>query len=184
MQRNGIDLEVWEKTSQEVRKNPGMAGVTVRTRHQWEGGFAVEAETGELDTAGEVTRRTFSFRTDWPTDVGGGDTGPTPGEALLAALAGCVGLTYVANATSRNTAISGMEIAIEARVDLGRLFEAGQARPGFSSIQVIVQPTSDANPDVLAELGQLTTETSSVFDSLAHPVDIALNVEPRISPAS
>ena len=105
------------------------------------------------------------------------NTGPSPGEAILGALAGCVGLSYVANAINRGVDIEQMEIEIEARADLGSVFEVGDARPGFSSVKILVKVQSDADELTLADLGRAATRTSAVFDSLVSPTPVTLDVE-------
>ena len=177
MKCNGIDLQVWESAKESVQEDPEEARVVVRTLHRWAGGFGIEGHAKEIESAGVITPRTFEFKTDWPEDVGGADAGPSPGEAILGALAGCVGLSYVANAINRGVAIDQMEIAIQASADLGSVFEAGNPRPRFSNIEIIVKVRSDADAQILADLGQAATRTSTVFDSLVNPVPITLTVE-------
>jgi uncharacterized OsmC-like protein len=141
------------------------------------GGFGIEGHAKEIESAGKITPRAFEMKTDWPEDVGGADAGPSPGEAVLGALAGCVGLSYVANAVNRGVAIDQIEIVIQASADLGSVFEAGNPRPGFSNIEIVVKVRSDADEQTLADLGRAATRTSTVFDSLASPVPLTLNVE-------
>ena len=177
MKSNGIDLELWEGVKEVVQEDPEEARVIVRTAHRWIGGFGIEGHTKEIESAGEITPRAFEFRTDWPEDVGGADRGPSPGEAILGALAGCVGLSYVANAVNRGVELEQLEILIEARADLQSVFEAGNARPGFSSVKIRVKVQSTADEQTLAELGRAATRTSTVFDSLVSSVQVTLDVE-------
>jgi uncharacterized OsmC-like protein len=177
MKRNGIDLGVWNEVKAAIREDPEEAKVIVRTVHHWTEGFGFHGQAREIESAGEVTKRTFEFETDWPDDVGGADSGPSPGEALLGALGGCVGLSYIASALNRGVDIDHLEIVIEARADLEAVFDAGDARPALSRVDVLVKVRSDAEEQTLVELGEAATRTSTVFDSLANPVPISLDVE-------
>ena len=177
MKSNGIDLELWESVKGDVQEDPEEARVIVRTAHCWIGGFGIEGYTKEIESGGQITPRGFVFRTDWPQEVGGADRGPSPGEAILGALAGCVGLSYVANAVNRGVEIEQLEIVIEASADLGSLFEAGNARPGFSSVKILMKVRSDADEVTLGDLGRAAARTSAVFDSLVNPVEVTLDVE-------
>jgi uncharacterized OsmC-like protein len=177
MKSNGIDLQLWESVKEAVQEDPAQARVIVRTAHRWMGGFGIEGHATEIESAGEVTPRAFEFKTDWPEDAGGADAGPSPGEAILGALAGCVGLSYVANAINRGVEIDHIEIVIEASADLGSVFEAGNPRPGFSNIEILVKVRSNADEQTLADLGQKATRTSTVFDSLVSPVPLTLTVK-------
>jgi uncharacterized OsmC-like protein len=174
---NGLDMALLQAAVGEMREHPESAAVTIRTRHRWDDGFAVDGYADEFEQAGEVTARTFTFRTDWPPEVGGRDSGPSPGEAILGALGGCVAMTYITKAATRGVDIEELEVTIEATVDLRGFFELAAVRAGLSGAQVNVRVRSSADDAVLDELGQLVTRTSAVYDSLANPVPIQLSMQ-------
>lgn len=101
-----------------MQEQPEAGAITIRTRHAWDGRFAVDGTSDEIESGGEVTKRSYRFRTDWPPDIGGADSGPSPGEALLGALGGCVAMTYITKATLRGIDIEELEVTIDAHVDL------------------------------------------------------------------
>jgi uncharacterized OsmC-like protein len=173
---NGIDLDLLHEAVEELRRSPE-ATVTIRTRHRWDQGFAVDGSAYEFEEAGEVTARSFRFRTDWPPEIGGRDSGPSPGEALLGALGGCVALTYVAKAAMRGVDIDELEVIIEGQVDLRGVFELDAVRAGLGSATVTVRVRSDADDAVLNELGRTVVRASAVYDSLANPVPVQLEVQ-------
>lgn len=175
--RNGPNLHLLQGVADEFRDHPEAAMVIIRTSHRWDHGFAVDGRAGEFEAAGEVTPRASTFRTDWPPEVGGQDSGPSPGEALLGALGGCVAMTYVKKAASRGIDIDELEVSIEARVDLRGAFELDAVRAGLAAATVTVKVRSDADNAVLAEIGQTVTHASVVFDSLANPVPLQLAVK-------
>ncbi len=177
MQRNGLDLDLLQGAIETFRAQPDAGTVTIRTLHRWDDGFGVDGYAKEVEEAGEVTARRFTFRTDWPPEIGGRDSGPSPGEALLGALGGCVAMTYIVKAASRGVTIDELEVMIEARVDLQGAFELDSVRAGLSDITVTVGIRSDADDAVLDELAQTTSRTSAVFDSLANPVTMRMLVQ-------
>jgi uncharacterized OsmC-like protein len=174
---NGLDLDLLQGTVEEMRHDPKAATVTIRTRHQWDHGFAVNGYTEDFEEAGVVTPRTFTFRTDWPREIGGDDSGPSPGEAILGALGGCVAMTYVTKAATRGVHIDELQVNIEATVDLRGVFELAAVRAGLASAIVTVKVRSAADDATLDELGQAVTRASAVFDSLANPVPLRLAVQ-------
>ena len=176
LQRNGLQLEILQGIGSAVRAEPQAGSVTIRTRHRWDDGLAVDGQTLEIESAGEVTTRAFTFRTDWPPDVGGRDSGPAPGEILLGALGGCVGMTYIMHAATEGIDVGELDITIEAGWDVRGLFELDGVPAGLSSVAVTVSVRADATPEELEHIGALTARTSAVFNSLAHPIPIELSV--------
>jgi len=177
MQTNGLDLELLQGAMDAIREQPEAGIVTIRTLHRWDDGFGVDGYVKEVEEGGEVTARKFTFRTDWPVEVGGRDSGPAPGEALLGALGGCVAMTYITKAALRGITIDELEVMIEARVDLQGTFELDSVRAGLSDITISVGVRSDADDATLQQLAQTTTRTSGAFDSLANPVPMQLLVQ-------
>jgi uncharacterized OsmC-like protein len=177
MERNGLDLEVLQDAIDMIREQPEAGMVTIRTLHRWDEGFGVDGYAKEVEEGGEVTTRRFTFRTDWPSEIGGRDSGPSPGEVLLGALGGCVAMTYVTKAASRGVPIDELEVAIQARVDLQGTFELDSVRAGLSDVTITVAVRSDVDDTVLDELARATRRTSAVYDSLANPVNMQLLVQ-------
>ena len=176
--RNGLDMDLLQGIVGELREHPETATVTIRTRHRWDEGFAVDGYTEEgFEQAEEASARTFTFRTDWPSEVGGRDSGPAPGEAILGALGGCVAMTYITKAATRGVGIEELEVTIEAAVDLRGIFDLAAVRAGLAGALVTMRVRSSADDAALEELRQLVTRTSAVYDSLANPVPIQLSLQ-------
>ena len=177
MQTNGLDLDLLQGAMDVIREQPEAGIVTMRTLHRWDDGFGVDGYAKEVEEGGEVTSRRFTFRTDWPVEVGGRDSGPAPGEALIGALGGCVAMTYITKAAHRGVTVDELEVTIEARVDLQGTFELDSVRAGLSDVTITVSVRSDADDATLEQLAQITSRTSGVFDSLANPVPMQLLVQ-------
>jgi uncharacterized OsmC-like protein len=175
--RNGIDLDQLKGIADAIRGEPEAATVIIRTRHRWDEGFAVDGRAEELDNAGEVMPRTFTFRTDWPPEAGGRDSGPTPGELLLAALGACLASTYATQAAMRGVDIDELEVILEGRVDLRGQFELAPVRPGLAGVKAIVAVRSEADDATLEALGHAVGRTSPGYDTMASPVPIELSVD-------
>ncbi|MFN2525811.1 MAG: OsmC family protein [Actinomycetota bacterium] len=175
----GIDLEMLGGAVGLFREQPEAATVTIRTRHLWDEGFAVNGRAEEIEEGGEVTKRSFRFRTDWPPEIGGRDSGPSPGELLLGALGACVAMTYVTKAATRGIQIDGLEVRIEASVDFRGVFELDSVRAGLSRAKIAVVVESSADDATLEEIAASTRRSSAVYDSIANPVPVDLSVRRR-----
>ena len=51
--RNGFDMGQLEGMAEFIRARPEEGTVIIRTRHRWDGGFAVDGSAEELENAGE-----------------------------------------------------------------------------------------------------------------------------------
>jgi uncharacterized OsmC-like protein len=174
---NGIDVNQLRAMTEAIRAQPEAGTVIIRTRHRWDGGFAVDGSAEQLENAGEVTARTFTFRTDWPPAAGGRDRGPTPGELVLAALGSCLASTYATQAAASGVDIDELEVTLEASVDLRGQFELAAVRPGLAGVQARVAVRSEADNPAVEALGEAVGRTSPLYDTLVNPVPIEISVD-------
>ncbi len=72
----------------------------------------VTASLGE-GTQVELKAHQYSWRADEPTEAGGTDTGPTPYEILVGALAACISLTLRLYANHKGIALAGVDLTLE-----------------------------------------------------------------------
>jgi uncharacterized OsmC-like protein len=154
--------------------------VAFRTRHEWDEKFAVDGHAEEIEQAGQVIRRSYGFRDDYPAELMGKDSGPAPMENLMAALGACVASTYASQAAVRGIEIEELTVDLEAELDLRGMFKLAPVRPGLSGIKAKVKVKSDADDATLEELGQLTIQASPIYDSVSNPVSTELLAE-RVS---
>ena len=174
---NGFDPEELQGAANMLQERPEAARVAFRSRHEWDEKFAVDGRAEEIEQAGQVIRRSYDFRDDYPAELMGTDSGPAPMENLMAALGACVASTYASQAAARGIQIEELTVDLEAELDLRGMFKLAPVRPGLSGIRAKVRVKSDADDAALEELGRLTAQVSPVFDSLSNPVPIESSVE-------
>jgi uncharacterized OsmC-like protein len=81
---------------------------------------------------------------DQPANAGGGDTGPTPLELMLASLAGCIGTISRIVAMQKRIELRGMEIKVEGSLDTdGLLGKPVDGRVGFEGFSIAVEIDAD-----------------------------------------
>lgn len=81
---------------------------------------------------------------DQPANAGGTDTGVTPLELVLVSLAGCIGTIGRVVAMQQRIALRGMDIKVEADLDVdGLLGKAIDGRVGFEGITISVNVDAD-----------------------------------------
>lgn len=179
MRRNGIDVEQLDTYIQLLRANPQVGALTGRNGHDWAGGYTVNWRADEISVAGQHIARDHSLSIDMPKELGGEDSGPTPGELLGAALGACVAQQFVEHAARRGIDVEHVEVACTADGDIRGMFEIGDARPGFDGLSVSLRVHADANDALLDELLQAAVRTSPIADSVANPVPVHPELQRR-----
>lgn len=174
---NGIDLGALHQTVDTISSQPGAAAVVFRGRTVWDQGTAGDGFTEEMEQAGAITPRHFRSRGDHPPALLGADTGPTAGEALLAALGSCITATFVSHAAACGVEIHGLEVAVEGALDLRGFLQLDDTRAGFQNIGVTVRVDTDADDDVLSELLAVTRRASPVYNSISEGVSVSSDVD-------
>jgi uncharacterized OsmC-like protein len=148
------------------REDPESAVVTLSARATLGDGISCNVETGRALAAAGLHPAT-----------GGDGTELCSGDMLLEALAACAGVTLRAVATALEVAVEG---TVHADGDLdfrGTLGVGGDAPVGFRSIRVRFDLDTDAEPERVAKLIELTERYCVVFQTLAGSPELSLTLE-------
>jgi uncharacterized OsmC-like protein len=107
----------------------------------------------------------------------GGNAGPNAVEAVLQALASCLGVGFVYNASALGIDVRALEFELEGNLDLhGFLGLSETTRPGFSGIRVSYRVDADAPRDKIEELCSYVQKTSPVLDMLRNSVPVSVEI--------
>jgi uncharacterized OsmC-like protein len=99
--------------------------------------------------------------------AGGNGAAACSGDMLLEALAGCAGVTLLAVATSLGIPLRGGTVTAEGDMDFrGTLGVAKDAEVGFTALRLRFDLDSDATPEQLDKLVQLTERYCVVYQTL------------------
>jgi uncharacterized OsmC-like protein len=174
---NDVNVQAMKDLDQKLRENPALARRTLKVRSSWQRGTKALVEVGEHQAQGaRVTPKTrkFLMTTDAPPGLGGADHAPAPVEALLAALAGCITSGIAANAALFDVPIEGLDIEMDADIDLRGLFGHDKSvRNGFSDIRYTVTIQSSAPEDKVRRCKETIDRKSPVLDSLLNGVKVS-----------
>ena len=162
------DLRTLQKPLKEkYQTDPSSALITMRA-------------TGEV-SVGNLTCRV-------PTPAGSIDAGLHPaaagsgewacsGDMLLQSLVACAGVTFSAVSTAMGIAIRKATITAEGDIDFrGTLGLSKEVPIGVKAVRINFQIDSDAAPEQLAKLVQLTERYCVIFQTLKHPPEIEVRV--------
>ncbi len=103
----------------------------------------------EATTRTVVAIRDFEVVTDEPHDS---NTGPTPLETVLAALAGCEGVIIKRCAAAMNFGYTALDMECEGEVDARGSRGVRGVRPYFNWVKIRIVVHSDEPPERLAKL--------------------------------
>ena len=164
-----------------VGSDPALARFTFRAKNRWVEGARSRTEIRGFFGAGQEDgsrKAPFVLEGDEPPVLLGRDAGANAVEVLLHALASCLVVGFVYNASARGIRIDGLELDLEGTLDLrGFLGLSETVRPGYDAVKVTGRVRSEASDRDLQELWELSQRVSPVLDMLRNPVPVALTLQ-------
>jgi uncharacterized OsmC-like protein len=108
--------------------------------------------------------------------TGGSGAELCSGDMLLEALAACAGVTLRSVATALSIPVEGT-VTAEGELDFRGTLGVDRAAPvGFRSIRLRFDLDSEADPEKLDKLVELTERYCVVLQTLSHPADLSVTV--------
>lgn len=174
---NGINVEALKETVSAVAERRALGEVTFAISGIWDGGCRLVSQTGPLTQAGEADEQRigkFKMSSDEPEALLGTDTGVSPAEYLLKALAACYTVTLTANAAARGIELQRYDLELTADFDLaGFLGVDDTVGTGAQSIQVNIHlDAPDASRAELEELLRVVESRSPIRGTLTQGVEV------------
>ncbi|HEC93713.1 MAG TPA: OsmC family peroxiredoxin [Candidatus Atribacteria bacterium] len=121
----------------------------------------------------ETEIREFRVGIDEPVELRGTNTAPNPVELLLAALGGCVVLTYRAYAKKYGIEIENLVVNLEGdMIRGGWVDENRKERKAFKEIRYEVKIKTKASAEKVNQLHKLVEEKCPVTDMLVNPTEV------------
>jgi uncharacterized OsmC-like protein len=109
---------------------------------------------------------------------GGDGSAACSGDMMLEALASCAGVTLKAVATAMSIPLRRATVRAEGDLDFrGTLGVSKEVPVGFSAIRLVFDVDSDAPKEQLEKLVQLTERYCVVFQTLAKPPAVAVELK-------
>lgn len=135
-----------------------MAIKTISAKGEMNAGMRIEVQCGN-----------HRLVMDQPKNAAGQDLGPTPLEAILAAVAGCFGTIGRLVAHQQKIELRGMRFEIEADYDpAGLLGRDPDVRPGFQELRVKVGIDADLSQEEKQALLEQIEKRCPVADNLTY----------------
>jgi len=145
-----------------IEKTPSAANAVFRA--------TTTSTADSLQTTSEV--RGFELRLDEPPELGGGDTGPNPVEAVLAALGSCQAIVYRAYASVLGLQIDRVEVEARGYLDVRGFLGSPSVAPGFQRVAFTTRVSSPESAERIRELAGLVEQHCPVLDILRTPLAV------------
>ncbi len=136
--------------------------------------------TGESETPTRINLKSgnFSMIIDEPEQMGGTNNGPSPGQALLFALAGCLHITGNFVAKQMEIPLKSLNIFIDGSMNPSKFMGMNtDERAGFKSIDVNLKPIfeNDVDDEKIKEWIAETERRCPVTDNIQAATHININ---------
>jgi uncharacterized OsmC-like protein len=177
--RNGVDTAMLFATIDAVKGNNEIAKFQFRATNKWISGTHNQSTIhGFYGAMQEMEHANVHvFDADHPAVLVGSDTGPTPVEYVLHALAACLTAGIANIAAARKVNLTEVESTVEGDIDLLGILGIGSGvRNGYQQIKVSFKLKGD-DPAKLRQIVEQSTARSAVYDVITNGVPVTIEVE-------
>ncbi len=176
---NGVNVAALLEAREALGQAPEAAQFEFRTECKWMNGThshsTVESYFGLGEEQSHKTR--FEYDADHPELFASEDNGATPMEFVLVGLASCITAGVASIAQYRGIQLRSVTATLTGKVDVqGVMGVDPEIRNGFSGVDVHYDIDADATPDELEALVAQAQKRSAVFDIVANPTSITVDV--------
>jgi uncharacterized OsmC-like protein len=176
---NGVNVDALLQAREALTAAPEAAQFQWRANCKWVNGTHSESSVESFYGLGDEQhhRTNFTYDADHPELFASEDKGATPVEYVLVGLASCLTAGVAAVAQNRQIQLRSVSATLEGEMDVqGILGIDSDVRNGFSGIKVTYNIDADASPEDIQALVAQSQKRSAVFDALANPVNITVEV--------
>ncbi len=181
MERNGVNVDQLIGTIEAVKGDPDVAKFQFRANTKWVDGGHCRTEFKNFygaKTEDKSRKKTIVMEGDEPGVLLGKDRGANAVEAILHALASCLSVGFVYNASAQGITIESLDFSLEGKIDLHAFLGLSETkRPGYENIKVKYRVKADASREKLVELCNYVQKTSPVLDIIRNPVSVTVEME-------
>lgn len=178
---NGVDTPTLFATIDAVAGQPELAKFKFRAVNRWVSGTHSQTRIESFSGAGgeHTHSASFVYDSDHPKVLCGKDSGPTPVEYVLHALASCL-MAGIGNiAAARGIQLHEVTAHVEGDIDLlGLLGVRSDVRNGYQGLRVRFDIKGDAGAEQLARIVEQSQARSAVYDVITNGVPVEIVVNP------
>ena len=176
---NGVNVEALLGAREALTGAPEGAKFEWRAICEWKNGTHSHSTVEGYFGLGEEQkhRSEFTFDADHPETFASEDNGAAPVEYMLVGLASCLTAGVAGTAQHRGIQLRSVAATLEGSMDIqGILGIDSDIRNGFGGIKVTFKIDADASPDERKALVAQSQKRSAVYDIVANPTNITVEV--------
>ena len=176
---NGVNVQALLDAREALTAAPEGAKFEWRATCKWVNGTHSHSTVeGYFGLGEEQHHKTeFTFDADHPEVFASEDNGAAPVEYVLVGLASCLAAGVAAIAQHREIQLRSVSATIEGGMDIqGILGIDSDVRNGFDGVKVTFKIDADATPDEIKALVAQSQKRSAVYDAIANPTNITVEV--------
>lgn len=178
---NGVNVDQLVGTVNAIKGSPDLAKFKFRSQTEWiSGGHSRTTIQSFYGAGSEDTSRTqpLIIEGDEPPVLLGQNAGANAVEAILHALASCLGVGFIYNAAAQGIKVEKLDFSLEGDLDLHAFLGLSETmRPGYENIRVSYRVKADAPREKLEQLCEYVQKTSPVLDIIRKPVPVTVTLE-------
>jgi len=116
--RNNINIAALSEYVNEVKESSNQSEIKYGVNIDWISGMKTDATVQNINMGGQKLVRNFKFNMDEPNQLLGLNSNPTPQEYLMAGVAGCMAVTFVAGASLMGITLESLNLEFSGELDL------------------------------------------------------------------
>ena len=176
---NGVNVQALLDAREALKGAPEATQFTWRATCKWLNGTHSQTNVNGFFGLGQEQKHKTesSFEADHPEIFASEDHAITPIEYVLVGLASCLTAGVAAVAQNRGIQLRSVESNLEGKMDIrGILGMDSDVRNGYDDIKVTFKIDADASKKEIEALVAQSQKRSAVYDVLANPVNITVEV--------
>ena len=175
--KNSINISGLSEFVNEIKDSNEQAQIKYGVNVEWQSGTKTKATVQNTILGRQKLTRAFSFEIDEPGQLLGINSNPTPQEYLMAGVAGCMSITFVAGATLLGITLESLAIEIIGEIDLRCFLGIESTAPtGFRELTCNFVVSGDGTNEQYETLRQRVMKHSPNYASMIDSVAIISSV--------
>ena len=174
---NNINITGLSEYVNEVKECKEQSKIQYGVNVDWVSGMKTKVSVKNMNLGGQKLVRSFNFDIDEPNQLLGLNSNPTPQEYLMAGIAGCMAVTFVAGATLLGITLDSLSLRMSGDIDLnGFLGMDNSKNTGFNGFNCDFVVSGDGTQEQYNLLLERVKKHSPNYATAVNPIDFKTQI--------